>query len=65
MQMMSGSRPLSNSKRKLVGSNQQCGTPGVNSLAMSGKELTFKDEVLNRGVPTPVHFQESITGIKA
>lgn len=35
----------------------------MKSLAISGKELTFKDKVLNGAVPTPVHFQEGVTEI--
>lgn len=58
--MMLSPRLLADRKRKLVRTSQP---PGVKSLNISGKELTFKDEVLNRDVPTPVHFQEHVTGI--
>ena len=36
------------------------GPPEQKFLAISGKELTFKDEVSGKGVPTPVHFQKGV-----
>lgn len=38
----------------------EVGSPVEKFLAISGKELTFKDEVSNKGLLTPVHFKEGV-----
>jgi len=55
MQMMSGPRLLADSKKQWEVINNE-GPLGVQSSAISGKELTFKDKVLNGAVSTPAHF---------
>ena len=62
MQMMSGPRLLADSKKQWEVVNNE-GPLGVQSSAISGKELTFKDKVLNGAVSTPAHFLEGVTQV--